>query len=79
MPPQTPTPPPPLPQLPAPDFHEFQRGISLLGGWFPPTVEILAAVKYVATEDLGVLADAGVSPLRLKPCCAFTSCSSGSP
>ena len=25
------------------------------------------------------LADAGVSPLRLKPCCAFTSCSSGSP
>ena len=47
MSPQTPTP-PPLPQLPAPDFHEFQRGISLLGGWFPPTVEILAAVVLIA-------------------------------
>jgi S-formylglutathione hydrolase FrmB len=36
-----------LPQLPAPDFHEFHRGISLLAGWFPLTVEIVTVVVLV--------------------------------
>ncbi len=51
--PLTPPPPPPpaptpAPQLPPPDFHAFNRGVSLLGGWFPLTVEIVTVVALVA-------------------------------
>jgi S-formylglutathione hydrolase FrmB len=44
--PPSPTPPPPTPlaQLPAPDFHAYNHGVSLLGGWFPITVEILTVL-----------------------------------
>jgi S-formylglutathione hydrolase FrmB len=45
--PQAPTP-TPAPQLPPPDFHAFNSGISLLGGWFPTTVEIVTIVALVA-------------------------------
>ncbi len=53
MPPSTPAPPPlpsptPLPQLPAPDFHTFDHGVSLLGGWLPFTIEIVTAVAVLA-------------------------------
>lgn len=54
VPPATPppTPPPveptPLPQLPAPDFHQYARGVSLLGGWLPVTIEVVEAVTLVA-------------------------------
>ncbi|MBK6866425.1 MAG: hypothetical protein IPG98_00340 [Burkholderiales bacterium] len=40
-----------------------------------PWADLVALIAPYALR----LADAGVSPLRLKPCCAFTSCSSGSP
>jgi hypothetical protein len=44
-----PTPPPtPVPALPAPDFHGFNHGVALLGGWFPLTVEIVAVVLLIA-------------------------------
>jgi S-formylglutathione hydrolase FrmB len=48
----SPSPPPPpaptpIPQLPAPNFHGFNHGISLLGGWFPITVEIVTVVLLV--------------------------------
>ena len=46
-PPPVPTP-TPAPLLPAPDFHEFTGGVSLLGGWFPVTVEILTVVVFIA-------------------------------
>jgi threonine dehydrogenase-like Zn-dependent dehydrogenase len=40
-----PTPSPtPVPALPAPDFHRFNHGVALLGGWFPLTVEIVAVM-----------------------------------
>ncbi|BBZ28803.1 hypothetical protein MMAD_30980 [Mycolicibacterium madagascariense] len=45
VPPPTPT---PAPQLPPPDFHQFSSGVSLLGGWFPLTVEIVTVVAVVA-------------------------------
>ncbi|MBI3690310.1 MAG: hypothetical protein HY239_06540, partial [Mycolicibacterium aromaticivorans] len=49
--PPTPTPPPtptaPLPQLPAPDFHQYAHGVSLLGGWLPLTIEIVAAIALI--------------------------------
>ncbi len=49
-PPPPPPPPPPtvLPQLPAPDFHQFRHGIWLLGGWFPLVVEIATVVAVIA-------------------------------
>jgi S-formylglutathione hydrolase FrmB len=34
--------------LPAPDFHQYNHGISLLGGWFPMTIEIVTAVALIA-------------------------------
>ncbi len=44
-----PTPlPTPIPALPAPDFHRFNHGVGLLGGWFPLTVEIVAVVLLIA-------------------------------
>jgi hypothetical protein len=47
--PPSPVPTPtPAPQLPPPDFHQFSGGISLLGGWFPITVEIVTVVALVA-------------------------------
>lgn len=56
MPPTTQPPPPAplpadptsLPQLPAPDFHQYGHGLSLLGGWLPLTVEIVAAIVLMA-------------------------------
>ena len=43
-----PTPSPtPVPALPAPDFHRFNHGVALLGGWFPLTVEIVAVVLLI--------------------------------
>jgi len=49
---QPPVPPPAeptsLPQIPAPDFRQYAHGISLLGGWLPLTIEIVAAVVVVA-------------------------------
>ncbi|MDT7766168.1 MAG: hypothetical protein QOC63_5588, partial [Mycobacterium sp.] len=48
-PPPLPSPvPTPAPQLPPPDFHAFNHGVSLLGGWFPLTVEIVTVVALVA-------------------------------
>ncbi|WP_201274423.1 alpha/beta hydrolase family protein [Mycolicibacterium sp. CH28] len=44
----SPVEPTPLPQLPAPDFHQYAHGISLLGGWLPLTIEIVAAVAVLA-------------------------------
>ena len=46
-PPPAPTP-TPIPVLPAPDFHGYRGGISLLGGWFPLTVEIVSVVVLLA-------------------------------
>ena len=46
-PPPTPTPTAPLPQLPAPDLHAYAHGVSLLGGWLPLTIEILAVVALI--------------------------------
>jgi S-formylglutathione hydrolase FrmB len=40
--------PDPLPQLPAPDFHQYHHGVSLLSGWFPLTAEIAAVVVLIA-------------------------------
>ena len=36
--------PTPMPPLPDPDFTKFGSGISLLGGWLPLTVDIVAIV-----------------------------------
>ncbi len=36
-----------MPRLPDPDFSKFGQGISLLGGWFPITVEILSIVVLI--------------------------------
>jgi S-formylglutathione hydrolase FrmB len=50
-PPPTPAPTPSpttLPQLPAPDFLQPHRGISLLGGWFPLTIEVISVVALIA-------------------------------
>jgi S-formylglutathione hydrolase FrmB len=47
VPPPTPTP-TPAPQLPPPDFHAFNSGVSLLHGWFPLTIEIVTVVALVA-------------------------------
>src|SRR5215471_6825390 len=43
----SPAPPEPLPQLPAPDMHQYAHGISLLGGWLPLTLEIVAVVTLI--------------------------------
>ena len=48
MPPTPPPAPEPLPQLPAPDFHQFRHGVSLLAGWLPLTVEIATVAVLVA-------------------------------
>ena len=54
MPPTTQPPVPPpadptsLPQIPAPDFRQYAHGVSLLGGWLPLTIEIVAAIALVA-------------------------------
>ena len=37
-----------MPRLPDPDFSKFGHGISLLGGWFPITIEILSIVVLIA-------------------------------
>ena len=37
-----------MPPLPDPDFTKFGRGISLLGGWLPLGIEIVAVVVLVA-------------------------------
>jgi S-formylglutathione hydrolase FrmB len=37
-----------MPRLPDPDFSKFGQGISLLGGWFPITIEILSIVVLIA-------------------------------
>ncbi|HEY5840112.1 MAG TPA: hypothetical protein VIU87_01320, partial [Mycobacterium sp.] len=48
MPPATPTPTPtPLPQLPPPDFRAF-HGLSMLGGWLPVVIDVVAAIVVVA-------------------------------
>ncbi len=36
-----------MPRLPDPDFSKFGHGISLLGGWFPITIEILSIVVLI--------------------------------
>ena len=36
-----------MPRLPDPDFSKFGQGISLLGGWFPITIEILSIVVLI--------------------------------
>ena len=36
-----------MPRLPDPDFSKWGHGTSLLGGWFPITVEILSIVVLV--------------------------------
>ncbi|MGY4710618.1 alpha/beta hydrolase [Mycolicibacterium sp. CBM1] len=49
--PPTPSPPvepTPLPQLPAPDLHEYEHGVSLLGGWLPLTVEVVVVLALLA-------------------------------
>jgi S-formylglutathione hydrolase FrmB len=47
--PRAPTPTPtPAPQLPPPDFHAFNSGLSLLGGWFPIAVEIVTVLALLA-------------------------------
>ena len=46
--PPPPVPPPtPVPVLPAPNFRGFSHGISLLGGWFPLTVDIVTVVVLI--------------------------------
>jgi S-formylglutathione hydrolase FrmB len=48
VPPTSPTPTPePIPQLPAPDPHQFSHGVSLLAGWLPLTAEIVTVVVLV--------------------------------
>ncbi|MGB8408065.1 MAG: alpha/beta hydrolase-fold protein [Mycobacterium sp.] len=52
MPPPEPIPPAPptptlMPPLPDPDFGRFGHGISLLGGWLPLSIEVLAIVALV--------------------------------
>jgi len=37
-----------MPRLPDPDFSKFGHGVSLLGGWFPITIEILSIVVLIA-------------------------------
>lgn len=37
-----------MPALPDPNFNRFGHGISLLGGWFPLTVEIVTVVVLIA-------------------------------
>ncbi|MGH7290120.1 MAG: alpha/beta hydrolase, partial [Myxococcota bacterium] len=37
-----------MPRLPDPDFNKWGQGVSLLGGWFPIAVEIVAAVVLIA-------------------------------
>ena len=34
--------------MPPPDFHQFTGGVSLLGGWFPITLEVVTVVALVA-------------------------------
>lgn len=46
--PQPPVDPTPLPQLPAPDLSQYTHGISLLGGWLPLAIDIVAAVVLAA-------------------------------
>lgn len=57
VPPGTPTPTPipvptpipiPAPQLPAPDFHAYNHGVSLLGGWLPIALEVVTVIALVA-------------------------------
>ena len=36
-----------MPRLPDPDFSKFGQGVSLLGGWFPITIEILSIVVLI--------------------------------
>jgi S-formylglutathione hydrolase FrmB len=37
-----------MPRLPDPDFTKFGQGVSLLGGWFPITIEIISIVVLIA-------------------------------
>jgi S-formylglutathione hydrolase FrmB len=37
-----------MPRLPDPDFNKWGQGVSLLGGWFPIAVEIVAVVVLIA-------------------------------
>ena len=36
-----------MPRLPDPDFSKFGQGVSLLGGWFPITIEIVSIVVLI--------------------------------
>ncbi|HEX7824064.1 MAG TPA: hypothetical protein VF477_04095, partial [Mycobacterium sp.] len=36
-----------MPRLPDPDFSKFGQGVSLLGGWFPITIEITSIVVLI--------------------------------
>jgi hypothetical protein len=36
-----------MPRLPDPDFSKFGHGVSLLGGWFPITIEITSIVVLI--------------------------------
>jgi S-formylglutathione hydrolase FrmB len=54
VPPATPSPPPtpaqptPIPQLlNPPDLHQFNHGVSLLGGWLPVTVEVITVIALI--------------------------------
>jgi hypothetical protein len=37
-----------VPQLSAPDFHAYNHGVSLLGGWLPIVLEVITVVALVA-------------------------------
>jgi hypothetical protein len=37
-----------MPRLPDPNFNRWGHGVSLLGGWFPLTVEIVTVVVLIA-------------------------------
>ena len=43
----SPAQPSPLPQLPASDLHQYAHGVSLLGGWLPLTIEIVAVIALI--------------------------------
>jgi hypothetical protein len=36
-----------MPPLPDPNFSRYGHGISLLGGWLPPTIEVITVVSLI--------------------------------
>ncbi|MDT7790687.1 MAG: hypothetical protein QOD59_123, partial [Mycobacterium sp.] len=36
-----------MPPLPDPNFSRYGHGISLLGGWLPPTIEVITVVTLI--------------------------------